>query len=391
MNYSQILFLVLFVAFFNLLTISSAYVCYVEKGVGPTIVDCDVKYSVKLCDQYLANQIRFVNCPRSNLPVEVFKEINSDIKTIDISNLDGETMPNDIFSNLIHLEKLLANHGKLKTIPQNMFSNTKLIYLDLSYNRIDQIEIIGKIGAKNLHALLLSNNNITTINGTTFNDLRQLTVLDLSYNNLQILKHESFDKLLNLRNLSLAYTNLFKFEFGMLAGCHQLESLNISGNHINQIDITFESMVFRELKRIDINFNDVAEINGLKRRIFPSLIYLNLQNNRFNCSHLESILSQFDKDTLPLEMVRGTIIKHGSTFRGILCLMENASLTSTNPMSDESWRNLQVRKLKEYSTPNMNADIVFLIGCYIILLLFFLLICRIFWLIGTIFYPSNVT
>lgn len=335
-------FLILFFAFVKLLflvvtsvsSVTVSYVCYPENGL--LIVDCLVKYEAKYgCSIHLYNYIRFLNCPMPNLPRKFFKDYTYRIKTVDISRLDGQTMANNLFTNLTYLEKLLANNNKLTTIPEKMLTNTNAHYLDLSHNRIGRIETIGKCGAKNLQTLLLSSNNITTISGTTFNDLIQLTVLDLSLNNLQTLAHESFDQLINLKNLSLAYTNIHHFSFGMLAGCHQLESLNISGNHINKIHIGLDLMVFRYLKKIDVSVSEVIEFTGLEPRIFPSLNYLNLQNNRINCSHMESILSPFDKKSeFTFEMDPNTRAKGRMSFRGVSCIGDDSLMmtTTTEPI-----------------------------------------------------------
>lgn len=334
-------FFILFFAFvelilFSVTSVSSvtvSYVCYPENGL--LIVDCLVKYEAKYgCSIHSYNYIRFVHCAMPNLPRKFFKDYTYRIKTVDISSLDGQTLANNLFSNLTYLEKLLANNNKLTTVPDKMLTNTNAHYLDLSHNRIARIETIGKCGANNLQTLLLASNNITTISGTTFNDLLQLTVLDLSFNRLQTLAPESFEQLINLKNLSLAYTNIHHFGFGMLAGCHQLESLNISGNHINKIDIGLDSTVFRYLKRIDVSVSEVIEFTGLEARIFPSLNYLNLRNNRINCSHLASILSPFDKMEFTFEMDPNARANGGMSFRGVSCGIGDDSLvmTTTEPI-----------------------------------------------------------
>lgn len=307
----------------SVLSATLSYVCYPENGF--LIVDCNVNYEAKYgCSTYSYNNIRFLNCRMQNLPRKFFKDYTYRIKTVDISNLDGETMANSLISNLTYLEKLLANFNKLTIIPEMMLSNTNLHYLDLSYNRIAHIETIGECGAKNLQILLLTNNNITTISGTTFNNLSQLMILDLSFNNLQHLAMDTFDHLTNLKNLSLAYTNLSHFDFGMLAGCHQLEMLNISGNHINKINIDFHSTVFRYLKGIDMNCSEIIEIDKFESQIFPSLNYLNLQNNRFSCSHLKSILSPFDRKDITVELNRNTNAQKSTTIRGVSCIEDDA-------------------------------------------------------------------
>lgn len=331
-------FLIPSFAFFKLLLVASvltapvSYVCYPQNGV--LIVECNVNYEAKYgCSTYSYNYIRFLTCQMPDLPRNFFKDYTYRIKTVDISKLHGETMAtnNNPLSNLTYLENLLANDNNLTTIPKNMLTNTNLHYLDVSDNRIAQIEAIGKCGAKNLQTLLLSNNNITSISHTTFNGLSELTILDLSFNNLHTLAHGSlFDQLTNLKHLSLAYTNLSHFSFGMVVGCQQLELLNISGNHIHTIDVGFHSMVFRNLRRIDMNFSEIVEIDELMdARIFASLNYLNIQNNRFNCSHLRSILSAFDERNLTLEMAPHTKATISSTVRGVSCIADDAAVMVT--------------------------------------------------------------
>lgn len=264
--------------------------------------------------------VRIQNCSTYVLP-DLAAQLSEWTKiSIEFSNLAWQTLEADSFLKFVGLKRLIADHNELSTLPAGIFEQTHMGYLDLSYNQFENIESIADGGLTQLEVLLVSNNDIVTINGTTFKDLSHLKVLDLSLNRLTNIGNGTFDLLPNLKNLSMAHNNLTSLlNFGIFTHLNLLEILDISNNHLYSIDIGVHSPVFQHLHRFRMESNGMASAWGLNSLTFPQLNYLNLRNNSFECYILEEILNTFDLKKLKLEMDQSTLVRRGVAIRGVSC------------------------------------------------------------------------
>lgn len=264
--------------------------------------------------------VRVQNCSTHILP-DLASQLSEWNKiSIEISNLDWNTLDDDSFLKFVGLKRLIANHNKISTLAEGIFKQNHLIYLDLSYNQFENIEYIAEAGVSKLEVLLISYNNIMTINGTTFKNLNHLKILDMSFNNLTNIENGTFDLVPNLKNLSMAHNYLtFVLNFGIFTHLTFLELLDISNNRLYSIDIGLHSPVFQHFHRFKMESNGMKSAWGLNAQTFPQLNYLNLRNNNFECYILEEIVNSFDLKKLKLEMDPSTLVRRGVAIRGVSC------------------------------------------------------------------------
>ena len=147
------------------------------------------------------------------------KKYNTDISInssfIDLSNKEIDDEEFKLFSEL----------------PSDIFEN--VLELNLSKNRIENIDVFEKLNLYNLQKLNLSDNRLTNIN-------------------------------------SFAKSNLFN-----------LVELDLSNNRINDIS-TLEFINSPNIQKLDLFNNEILDITALERANFPQLLYISLASNYFN-------------------------------------------------------------------------------------------------------------
>ncbi len=161
----------------------------------------------------------------------------------------------------------------------------ELVYLDLSFNAISQIEFISSLHLHTLiirgnrivttenldtffelEELILGNNQITTIN--EINSITSLQKLDLGYNNLE----NANIQLPQLTMLNLSGNNISGTLF--LRQCENLHWLDISKNKLSNNNLLYLPTKLRTLNLSANEFSNLEMINNLS-----SLIELDLSDN----------------------------------------------------------------------------------------------------------------
>ena len=110
------------------------------------------------------------------------------------------------------LEDLSIRNNQIRDLepnPRGIFRDlNKLIFLDLSNNRISQlVNRATFIGLSDLRELSLKDNQITEISGDVFSPLERLERLDLSVNRINVLGSTVFQFNTNLQELYLRNNN----------------------------------------------------------------------------------------------------------------------------------------------------------------------------------------
>ncbi|MFW9992083.1 MAG: leucine-rich repeat domain-containing protein [Candidatus Odinarchaeota archaeon] len=171
--------------------------------------------------------------------------------------------------NLIVMEDALADHVSfdsegmvtgldlcgldLEVIPDGLASLERLEILDLSHNKITEIQKLENL-ADSLSLLDLSSNRIEIIEG--LDNLRSLKVLELSNN--PISEIQGLSRLVNLEVLNLSGCEIEKIQG--LEHLRSLTTLNLSNNIITEIT-GLEAQ--KKLKHLDLGFTRITEIKGL--------------------------------------------------------------------------------------------------------------------------------
>ena len=92
----------------------------------------------------------------------------------------------------------------IETINETYFEFLpNLIYIDLTYNQIKDIDRYSFSILTDLHYLYLSENSLRQINRWYFQKLNKLVILDLNSNLISFIENRSFDDLISLEKLYL--------------------------------------------------------------------------------------------------------------------------------------------------------------------------------------------
>lgn len=262
---------------------------------------------------------------------------------LDFSYNHFEKIEADYFQNNdLNLQHLSLSHNKIDEIAVKAFANLRsLRFLDLSFNNIKRlnksmfeglerlqhltmqklsnemihIEPLTFVGLNDLQVLDLSLNYIAVFEHTIFDGLRKNSIIELNmscdrWNNRTIvISKETFDHFTHLRYLNLANNPISTLNIGTFSKLEHLQRLNLS--NINLRDITlgtfsrnrnlrildlsrnqlkiFDFGLFlprnSELESIYLNENRLIELEGFSSTVVPSLNYLGLTGNNFNCSY----------------------------------------------------------------------------------------------------------
>lgn len=273
-----------------------------------------------------------------------FEDLNN-LKFLNLSHTQVSFIQVYTFDNMLDLITLDLSNNLLKTIDENLFEkNIKLKDVFLGNNQFKQIDcsIFALMkNAINMHISLESVEEINTIclgnsleinfnekdqiifhgNGTRFNcsrhhfqQLKSLKIagnhlenthqvieavgssietLDLSRNFIGPLEPSTFEKFDHLLYLNLSSTNLSNFGFNTFYHQTNLLSLDLSYNHLGEVDFTLLLRNFRTLLLLNLEGNDLTEIITVKPLNFPQLASLGISKNNFSCQYLANFLQQW--------------------------------------------------------------------------------------------------
>ena len=256
------------------------------------------------------------------VPVALYAHAE-DIKSLTLSRNPMLDIPGDFVQLCTSLQELRLSNMSIKKVPQSVQNFTTLMGLDLSSNRIGDINDIALYRLPDLQELRVQNNRmeklpwyfprlhllrLLNISNNKFQDVPEevckmssLEELDISFNmisqlpedlqSLQRLKiliivgnrvtriPDSFRRLSNLGVLDCRRNNIT--ELGAVSLLPNLEELLVGHNSVQALDVSSGPL----LKRIDISHNDVTQISlapGPVGRIPVGLTYLNVSSAKLS-------------------------------------------------------------------------------------------------------------
>ncbi|XP_020140944.2 leucine-rich repeats and immunoglobulin-like domains protein 1 isoform X2 [Microcebus murinus] len=190
----------------------------------------------------------------------------------------------------------------LAALPGDLPSWTRS--LNLSYNKLSEIDPAGFEDLPNLQEVYLSNNELTTIpslgaasshvvslflqhnkirsvEGTRLKAFLSLEVLDLSSNNITEVRSSCFPHGLPLKELNLASNRIGTLESGAFDGLSRsLLTLRLSKNRITRLPV--KAFKLPRLTQLDLNRNRIRLVEGLTFQGLDSLEVLKLQRNNIS-------------------------------------------------------------------------------------------------------------
>lgn len=291
----------------------------------------------------------------------------TNLQDLDFSYNDLAIIPDSI-GNLHKLTKLNFSTNKLsKALPKGMSKLAHLKRLDIRYNQISNIDVLGSLpnlevfyASKNaissfsdkmekLRLLHFDRNPVTSLEFEVM--LHMLTVLDLSKAKITALPAEFIGKIPHIEKLVLDKNHLVTLpeEMGNLP---RLTHLSLFSNNIQNIPASIGQLF--SLQYLNLHSNNIgvlpSEIWNLK-----SLTYLNISSN---------ILSQFPKPTFALVKKMSSTADFSlepqdatlSERTGPTCLRDNLlSLSAAdNSLTDESFESIAL--LSNLRTLNLSYN-----------------------------------
>lgn len=219
------------------------------------------------------NQIKRLNCAFVLTLMDV-PSLNLSLNSLnDLRAVCGNT------NGMIKFNVTIASNGSAETALstangqfQWVFSKSdflKLRYLNISHSDMENIPALLEEASSQLITLDLSNTSVGALNDTTFRKFTQLQFFYLSRTNLSNFQFATFYHQLNLVALDISYNNLKTIDFHLfLRNFRNLESLNLEGNNLTEIDT-------------------------IQRTHFPRLSALAISKNPFSCEYLLTFLLQW--------------------------------------------------------------------------------------------------
>lgn len=253
------------------------------------------------------------------LEENTFEGLNS-LPSLDISCSLLITIQNGSFNGMIRLKNLNISRSKIQTLQFNSFISTGAMEtLDLSHNNIKEF-IVNNSQISNLDTLYLNNNNIKTLDAKTFDRMLLLTKLILSYNEIENIDILTFANQKSLRVLDVSSNPNFLFNTILINNTNNMNELYLSGtksgisfHEINNIPMSHIAISNASIENI-ITLN----LNGLKHLDNLDLSYNKISKVDFGCFTKISTLK-----TLDLSYNQITYIQPGA-------LKDNTELHSLN-------------------------------------------------------------
>lgn len=152
---------------------------------------------------------------------------------------------------------------------------SKLRFLYLDYNIIDNVEIDAFVDLVSLQVLDLYKNKIISLHPKIFDPLLNLEILDLDMNRIYSLDENIFEKLINLTDVSIGFNKLETIPKNLFKHNSKLAKITLYKNKIKFIDPNmFNHLVYLECVKFEFDFcvnklNYSAEFNLINENIKP--------------------------------------------------------------------------------------------------------------------------
>jgi len=184
-------------------------------------------------------------------------------------NLSGTDFPPTLLAPLVDLDWLYMEFNELERIVPNSFStNAKLKDLNLSHNKLPNLESGAFNGLVELQAIHFFNNLLTPqLPADIFSPLVKLQTLDLRYNQLKSFPPTQFSANTKLRTIYLSYNKIgpnltgTDFPSTLLAPLVDLDWLEMTNNEIARL-VPNTFLTNAKLKELNLSYNKLANLES---------------------------------------------------------------------------------------------------------------------------------
>ena len=204
------------------------------------------------------------------------------IENLDLSNNLLTDLPGSLCSSLPHLKALHAANNGLSKLPYKLLKNQKLQLLDISNNKISDIDSSLVPVTLSLLTLDLSKNNLREFPSWVYDSFPRLHRLFLSHNEIREIPATAHG-LRSLKELSMRYNYLTKITEAFINQCTALEKIDFSHNQLFTLP-NYTPNTLSRLSHIRLSNNKLEEKKPfyIPRILLsvPSLQFLDISYNR---------------------------------------------------------------------------------------------------------------
>ena len=187
----------------------------------------------------------------------------------------------DLLRVIPKLRYLIMNNNNIEEIiskESNNLQNSSLQLIDLQNNNLKHVEYKALYWLKTVSKIILRNNSITNTDDYFSNSMKMLFELDLSFNSITDITTKMFNGLDKLRTLTLQNNRISVLEGFSFTRLKSLRSLNLANNQIFDIHaMAFENLVY--LKMLNLTGNKLKKLAPSRFMGLPKLISLDLSGN----------------------------------------------------------------------------------------------------------------
>ncbi|ORX39455.1 hypothetical protein BD324DRAFT_333519 [Kockovaella imperatae] len=205
--------------------------------------------------------------------IPIFLHLHAhNIIILNVSRNPMTDLPLDFIQACSSLKELHMSYMALKRIPQAICASTTLTRLDVSCNRIADLESVPLHEIVSLTSLKVQNNKLASI-PSYFTQMKTLKYLNISNN-----KFETFPAVLcsmsNLVDLDVSFNNIVELPSEM-SELKSLERLAAFGNELTTFPSSFSTLA--SLRVLDVRRNKLADLSTVYT--LPNLSTLQADNN----------------------------------------------------------------------------------------------------------------
>ncbi len=204
-----------------------------------------------------------------------------DIKSLTLSRNPMLDIPGDFVQLCTSLHELRLSNMCIKKVPQSVQNFTTLMGLDLSSNRIGDLNDIALYRLPDLQELRVQNNRMEKL-PWYFPRLHKLRLLNISNNKFQDVPEEVC-KMSGLEELDISFNMISQLPDD-LQSLQRMKVLIIVGNRVTRIPDSFRRL--SNLKVLDCRRNSIKELGGVG--LLPALEELLVGNNDVQALNLSS-------------------------------------------------------------------------------------------------------